>query len=73
MKSIYKNKGIKVGILASILIIALNYSGLFANLLQRLEYWALDYRFRLASKGGDTSEIVIIAISPHPILSKIIN
>jgi CHASE2 domain-containing sensor protein len=67
MKSIYKNKGIKVGILASILIIALNYSGLFANLLQRLEYWALDYRFRLASKGGDTSEIVIIAIDDESV------
>jgi CHASE2 domain-containing sensor protein len=67
MKSIYKNKGIKVGILASILIIVLTYSGLFANLLKHLEYWALDYRFRLASKGGDTSEIVIIAIDDESV------
>jgi CHASE2 domain-containing sensor protein len=32
-----------------------------------LSYWALDYRFRLASKGGDTSEIVIIDISDESI------
>lgn len=67
MKSIYKNKGIKVGILAAILIIVLTYLGLFANLLQRLEYWALDYRFRLAGKDGDTSKIVIVAIDDESI------
>lgn len=67
VRFISKCKGIGVGLLAAILIIVLTYLGLFANLLQRLEYWALDYRFRLASKGTDTSEIVIIAIDDESI------
>ena len=67
-RSIYNTyKGIAVGLLAAILVIVLTYLGLFANLLQRLEYWALDYRFRLASKSVDTSEIVIIAINDESI------
>jgi putative nucleotidyltransferase with HDIG domain len=67
VRFISKCKGIGVGLLAAILIIVLTYLGLFANLLQHLEYWALDYRFRLASKGTDTSEIVIIAIDDESI------
>lgn len=67
VRSIYKYNGIKFGLLAAILVIVLTYLGLFANLLQRLEYWALDYRFRLASKNIDASEIVIIAINDKSI------
>ncbi|MEW6328186.1 MAG: CHASE2 domain-containing protein [Thermodesulfobacteriota bacterium] len=67
MTSIYKHKGMWAGIIASVLVIILTYTGLFANLLQRLEYWALDYRFRLASKGTEAPEVVIVAIDDESI------
>jgi len=60
-------KGIRVGILGAVFIVILTQLGLFDNLLQRLEYWALDYRFHLASKSIGNSKIVIITIDDKSI------
>ncbi|MBW2644929.1 MAG: CHASE2 domain-containing protein [Deltaproteobacteria bacterium] len=67
MKFTNKGKGITVGILAALLVIVLTHLGLFSNVLQRLEHWALDYRFHLASNSVDTSDIVIIGIDDESI------
>lgn len=67
MRSIFRYKGIGVGVLAAILIIILTYSGLFTDVLQRLEHWALDYRFRLTCSDMDSSEIVIVAVDDESI------
>ncbi|MFZ5773238.1 MAG: CHASE2 domain-containing protein [Thermodesulfobacteriota bacterium] len=67
MRFIDRYKGIGVGILAAILILILTYSGLFNDVLQRLEYWALDYRFRLTCRDLDSSEIIIVHVDDESI------
>lgn len=67
MRFTYKWEGAKAGVLVAVLIIVLTGLGLFASLLQHLEYWALDYRFRLANKASATPEIVIVAIDDESI------
>ncbi|MDQ7837148.1 MAG: CHASE2 domain-containing protein [Thermodesulfobacteriota bacterium] len=67
MKFISRFGGAKAGILAAILILGLTYLGLFADLLQRLDYWALDYGFHLAGKGIETPEVVIVAVDDESI------